>query len=128
MKTLSDTKLCVIDIAATSDSYTKIDRKLPADVDYITGVCFSIAHTTNFKGLVSLRFSEGGSNPLLLQRVNNKFFTRKKEKYIPLHEPVSPNTTVQGYYKDSSGISLTNYTLKIYIEYVPFVKDKQTKS
>lgn len=123
MKTISQTKRCVFDIQATTESYTKIDCKLPDDVEYVTGVCFSIASTIKFSGIVSLRFSEGGSSPLLLQRVGADYFNKKKTKYIPMKEPVSFNALIQGYYKDSSGFAPMNYIMKIYIEYVPYVND-----
>ncbi len=120
MKTeISNTKRFVFDVEVLQNDFVTIDRKLPLDAKCVTGVYFSIPHTAQLKGNVSLRFSEGTSNPLLFQVVRTIGTKRKKGKYIPVCEPVSDSSTVQGYYNDLSGDTFTAYNLKIYIEYIP---------
>jgi hypothetical protein len=71
------------------------------------------------QGTVSLRFSEGISSPLLFQMVHTIGQPNKKIKMLSVCEPVSNNSTLQGYYQDRSGTSFATYTLKIYVEYIP---------
>lgn len=116
---ISDTKRFVIVLSATKDAVVKIDVKLPQDAQTVTGVFFSFSITSAMKGIISLRFSEGSSNPLLHQTLIADWKGLvKKIKYTPLNEPVMEGTTLTGYYRDTSTL-IKDYTLKIYIEYVP---------
>lgn len=116
---ISETKRFVFDVKAEQNKFTKIDQKLPQDAEIVTGIYFSIAHTDALKGTVSLRFSEGISSPLLHQLVRTTGQPQKKVKMFSVVEPVTDNSTLQGYYLDRSGASYTGYTLKIYVEYIP---------
>jgi hypothetical protein len=122
---ISQTKRYIIalDVKNQSDIIA-INHKLPQEAEKVTGVYFSIKSLSNISGVVSLKFSEGISSPLLHRVVSTKTVKRKKTNYIPVCETVSEASTLQGYYADTSTIDLS-YSMLIYIEYIPHKEEKK---
>lgn len=111
-------KILVFDLETFRNRVTKIAYKMPADADTVTGVYFSIAHVAvGLKGVVSLRFNEGISNTLLVQRVCSVPALSKRITFLPVNEHLHPNSELQGFYRDDSNEAFTDYLAKVYIEY-----------
>lgn len=111
-------KWAIIPVTATSKAVTKIDAKLPANVNHCTGIAFTLcdiqgSFSPDYLGEISLSFNNRKSHPLNFQVEckTNRF--RMDELILKLEEPVKGGSHVTGFYRNYMS---NPYQLKIYIQ------------
>lgn len=111
-------KWAIIPVNAGSKAVTRIDAKLPANVNHCTGIAFTISNAQGCfnpesLGEISLSFNNRKSHPLNfpLEYKTSRF--RMDEIILKLEEPVQGGSRVSGYFRNLQNIS---YTIKIYIQ------------
>lgn len=110
----------IITLNVTGLGFIKIEKKLPNEVQQLTGIFASVnypATQPKIVGYVTLNFNGNSLQPFQMPIVKTRFLKDTSKPY-ELNEKIKPNSFMQGYYFDATG-SPGNYpyTVTLYLHY-----------
>lgn len=112
-------KWIVFSVWSAPMGVTEIEYKLPATVDLLTGVFFTVSENTRAFtqqriGDVALLANDRITHPLNFSVESKSKYRRADKELLKLAEPIKAGTKIDGYYRNLTNIE---HTVKIYLQY-----------